>query len=102
MSEDDRSRDDPRRHSPFATGGLNAQLQSLLSAVLPVAGVPTALHVDQDALMEGGELFPSLSGDGASGGPGGVCGGEWRRGCGLFEDEPFHRDLYTVKHRHSL
>ena len=61
MSEDDPSRDDPCRHSPFATGGLNAWLQNLLSAVLPVAGVPVALHVDQDALMEGGELFTSLS-----------------------------------------
>ncbi len=40
MFEGDRSRDDPRRHSPFATGGLNARLQSLLSAVLPVVGMP--------------------------------------------------------------
>ena len=54
MSEDDRSRDDPCRHSPFTTGGLNTRLQSLLSAVLPAAGVPVALHVDQDALMERG------------------------------------------------
>ena len=60
MSEDDRSCDDPHRHSPFATEGLNARLQNLLSAVLPVVGVPAASHVDQDALMEGGELFPSL------------------------------------------
>jgi hypothetical protein len=75
MSEDDRSHDDPHRHSPFATGGLNARLQSLLSAMLPIAGVPAALHVDQDALMEGAELFPSLSGDGVSGGPGGFVEG---------------------------
>jgi hypothetical protein len=31
--------------------------------------------VDQDALMEGGELFPSLSGNVASGGAGGLWGG---------------------------
>jgi hypothetical protein len=101
MSEDNRSRDDPRRHSPFATGGLNARLQSLLSAVLPVAGVPTALHVDQDALMEGGELFPVVGGWGLWG-AGGGCGGEWRRSCRFFEDEPFHRDLYTLEHREYL
>ena len=74
MSEDDRSWDDPCQHSSFATGGLNARLQNLLSAVLPIVGMPAALHVDQDALMEGGELFPSLSEGVVFGGPGGVCG----------------------------
>jgi len=98
MSGADRSRDDPCRHSPFAAGGLNARLQSMLLAVLlPAAVAPADLHVDQDALMEGGELFSLLSGDGVSGGPGGVWGEEWGRGCGLFEHEPLHRDLHAFK-----
>ena len=71
MSGDDRSQDDFRRQSPFATGGLNAQLQRMLSAVLPVGGVPAGLHVDQDDLLEGGELYSSLSGGGLTGGLGG-------------------------------
>ena len=59
MLEDDRSRDDPRRHSPSTTGGLNARIQSLLSAVLPAAGVPAALHVDQRRYQLN-HLTPSL------------------------------------------
>jgi hypothetical protein len=89
MSEDDRSCDDPHRQSPFATGGLNARIQSLLTAVLPAAGVPAALHVDQDALMEGGELFPSLSGGEVSGGPGGFVGGSGEGAAGFLRTSPF-------------
>ena len=89
MSEDDRSRDDPRRHSPFATGGLTAQLQSLLSSVLPAAGRPAALHVDQDALLERGELFPSLSEVVAFGGPGWFVGGSGEEAAGFLSSSPF-------------
>jgi hypothetical protein len=89
MSEDDRSHDDPHRHSPSATVGLNARLQSLLLAALPTAGVPAALHVDQDASMEGGELFPLLSGAGVSGGPGGVVEGSGEGAVGFLRTSPF-------------
>ena len=52
-------------------GGLNTQLQRMLSEVLPTGGMPVGLHVNQDDLMGGGELYSSLSGGGITGGPGG-------------------------------
>ena len=57
--------------------------------MLPIAGVPAALHVDQDALMEGAELFPSLSGDGVSGGPGGFVEGSGDGAAGFLRTSPF-------------
>jgi hypothetical protein len=57
--------------------------------MLPAAGVSTALHVDQDALMERGELFPLLSGDGVSGGPGGFVEGSGEGAAGFLRTSPF-------------
>jgi hypothetical protein len=72
MLDDGRLCDDPRRQSPTAAGGLNAQLQRMLLAVLPIGGVLASPHVDQDELMEGDELYSLLSGRGIAGGPGGL------------------------------
>jgi hypothetical protein len=79
MSDDGHLCDDPCWQSPTAAGGLNAQLQRMLSAVLPIGGVPASLHVDQDELMEGGELYSLLSGGGIAGG----LGGSGEEGGGL-------------------
>ena len=46
----------------------------MLSAVLPAGGVPSGSHVDQDDLLEGGELYSLLSVGGLTGGPGGSAG----------------------------
>ena len=50
-------------------GGLKVQLQCMLSEVLPTGGMPAGLHVDQDYLMEGDELYSLLLGGGITGGP---------------------------------
>ena len=47
------------------------QLQRMLLAVLLAGCVPAGLHVDQDDLLEGGELYSLLSGGGLTGAPGG-------------------------------
>ena len=61
----------------------------MLLGVLPTGGVPAGSHVDQDDLMEGGELYSSLSGGWITGGPGGFGEGRGGVAAGFLRTSPF-------------
>ena len=61
----------------------------MLLEVLPTGGVPVGSHVDQDDLLEGGELYSLLSGGWITGGPGGFGEGRGGVAAGFLRTSPF-------------